>query len=274
MCIRDRLGGARTDLTGLTSAEARALFLVAGPASTATPEVKAALRKLVRALPETFRSAAEAASTAILSDPTAWGRPGTARPTPTHLDELQRAVIEGERLELGYVARDRTATTRVVHPLGLASKAGTWYLVADTDAGLRTFRVDRVQSVVATGEPAVRPKDFDLAAAWQLVNDRVSERYAQVVATGWAVPWAVYAMRRQLGDRLRIGPSGADGRVQIELSGPHEHALASELAGLAGAVEILEPAMLRAALRDIGHALATTYADADAVREPEAVATS
>src|ERR1700722_17358132 len=45
------IGGARTDLSGLTAAEARALFLVAGPGA-ATPDVKAALRKLVRALPE------------------------------------------------------------------------------------------------------------------------------------------------------------------------------------------------------------------------------
>ena len=42
------LGGARTDLSGLNAAEARALFLVAGP-SPASPELKAALRKLVRA---------------------------------------------------------------------------------------------------------------------------------------------------------------------------------------------------------------------------------
>ena len=47
-------GGGRTDLSGLSAAEARALFLVAGPASTATPELRAALRKLVRALPEWF----------------------------------------------------------------------------------------------------------------------------------------------------------------------------------------------------------------------------
>src|SRR6476469_10950632 len=39
------LGGGRTDLSGLTAAEARALFLVAGPAS-APPEVRTALRKL------------------------------------------------------------------------------------------------------------------------------------------------------------------------------------------------------------------------------------
>src|SRR6266403_2214937 len=36
------LGGARTDLSGLNAAEARALFLVAGP-SPASPELKAAL---------------------------------------------------------------------------------------------------------------------------------------------------------------------------------------------------------------------------------------
>src|SRR4051794_41945380 len=57
-------GGGRTDLSGLTAAEARALFLVAGPSSAATPEVKAALRKLVRALPEPLRDAAEAAAAA------------------------------------------------------------------------------------------------------------------------------------------------------------------------------------------------------------------
>src|SRR6266446_8920577 len=36
-------GGGRTDLSGLTAGEARALFLVAGPSSAAaTPQVKAA----------------------------------------------------------------------------------------------------------------------------------------------------------------------------------------------------------------------------------------
>src|SRR4029079_6846267 len=82
------LGGARTDLSGLNAAEARALFLVAGPSSTATPDLKAALRKLVRALPETFRSEAEAASTAVIIDNSSWGRRENPRPTPPYLDDL------------------------------------------------------------------------------------------------------------------------------------------------------------------------------------------
>src|ERR1700736_2877183 len=74
------VGGARTDLSGLTAAEARALFLVAGPSSAATPVVKAALRKLVRALPESFRAEAQAAATAVVVDPASWGRTSPGPP--------------------------------------------------------------------------------------------------------------------------------------------------------------------------------------------------
>src|SRR4029079_18567125 len=54
-------GDGRTDLSGLTSAEAQALFVLAGPRAT-TPQLRAALRKLVRGLREAFRAhtAAEA----------------------------------------------------------------------------------------------------------------------------------------------------------------------------------------------------------------------
>ena len=43
-------------------------------------------------------------------------------------------MIEGQQLVLGYVARDQASSTRVVHPLGLATKGTAWYLVADTEA--------------------------------------------------------------------------------------------------------------------------------------------
>src|SRR5438445_513006 len=171
-------GGGRTDLSGLTAGEARALFLLAGPSPsvTATPQVKAALRKLVRALPEPLRSGAEAASAAVVVDPRGWGDRAHPRPAPPLLDAVQRAVVEGEQVTLGYVARNREPSTRVVHPLGLAAKGSTWYLVADTDAGLRTFRIDRMRSVDGTGEPVIRPDGFDLGQAWQLIADEIEQR--------------------------------------------------------------------------------------------------
>lgn len=253
-------GGGRTDLSGLNASEARALFLVAGPSSTATPEVKAALRKLVRALPESFRTAAEAASTAVVVDPAGWDRPGEPRrPPPAHLDATQRAVVEGEQVTLGYVARDRTPSSRVVHPLGLAAKGSTWYLVAGTDAGLRTFRVDRITSVEPTGEAVVRPEGFDLAEAWRLISDEVDQRRAPVQARAWAQPQVARWCRMAMGTRVRIGPAGPDGRVEVELRGHSTHSLAAEIAGFGAGLEVLDPPELRSHLAGTGAELTALY---------------
>jgi len=253
-------GGGRTDLSGLTAAEARALFLVAGPSSAATPEVKAALRKLMRALPEGFRSEAEAASTAIVVDPQGWGRDPVHR-SPAHLDAVQRAVIEGEQLTLGYVARDRAITTRVVHPLGLAAKGSAWYLVADTVSGLRTFRVDRISSVESTGLRVVRPDGFNLAEAWRLITETVDQRRTPLLARAVAAADAVWLCRAVFGTRVNIGPRDADGRVALEIRASSAQALAGEIAGLATMVEVLDPPEVRAHLALIGTGLAHLYGD-------------
>jgi predicted DNA-binding transcriptional regulator YafY len=251
-------GGGRTDLSGLTAAEAQALFLVAGPAS-ATPEVKAALRKLVRALPEPLRTKAQAASSAVLVDPSGWDGPTAVRRTPPHLDAVQRAVIEGEQLVLGYTARDLASTSRTVHPLGLAAKGSAWYLVADTEAGLRTFRVDRITSVASNGLPVARPPDFDLAEAWRLITDEIDQRRTPLRARVMAAPHVVGWCRMSVGSRVRIGPAGPDGRVELEVRGHNARSLAAELAGFGGALDVIEPDELRQQLATIGAELVERY---------------
>jgi predicted DNA-binding transcriptional regulator YafY len=251
-------GGGRTDLSGLNAAEARALFLVAGPASSATPELRAALRKLVRALPESFRTAAEAATTSVLVDPLGWDQQAPRR-TPVHLDAVQQAVVNGEQIVLGYVARDRAATTRVVHPLGLAAKGAVWYLVGDTEAGLRTFRVDRVTSVEPNGHPVSRPDGFDLHDAWRLITEEVESRRTPINATALVTPDSVPMLRWILGTRVRIGPAGDDGRIAVELRGHNVRSLAGEIAGFGSSVEVIDPPAVRDLLRAIGAQLADTY---------------
>ena len=129
-------------------------------------------------------------------------------------------------MTLGYVAGEGAPSTRVVHPLGLATKGPRWYLVADTDTGMRTFRVDRVTSVEPTGEPVVRPDGFDLAESWRLIADEVDQLWAAVRARGTAAPGSVSLLRGILGNRLRIGPTREDGRVEVEIGGPSLRALA------------------------------------------------
>jgi predicted DNA-binding transcriptional regulator YafY len=252
-------GGGRTDLSGLTASEARALFLVAGPSPMATPQVKAALRKLVRALPEPLRSGAEAATTSVVVDPTGWDGFSRPRPVPPLLDAVQKAVVEGERCTLGYVARTQEPSTRVVHPLGLAAKGTTWYMIADTDAGLRTFRVDRMTSVEPTGEAVVRPDGFELEEAWRLITDEVEQRRTPFHARALASPETVPVCRWVLGNRVKIGPTGPDGRVEVELRGHNIHSIAGEIAGIGGGLEVIEPVELRARIAEIGADLVALY---------------
>lgn len=251
-------GGGRTDLSGLTADETRALFMLASPQAV-SPEVKAALRKLVRALPEPFRPVAERASNALVVDAAGWGGVAAERRSPVFLEALQRAVVDGQQVVLGYVARDQQVTSRTVHPLGLAAKGAHWYLVAATDAGQRTFRVDRVQSVEPTGQPVQRPDDFDLTSAWRTITDEVDRMRAPVEAWGTATPAAIGILRFTVGTRLHIGPPGADGRVQVAVRGNSEQALAGELAGFGAMFEVLGPPEVRAELARVGEELRRLY---------------
>ena len=253
------VGGARTDLSGLTAGEARALFLVAGPASATTPAVKAALRKLVRALPEPFRVQAEAAASSLLLDPERWGSRQIEHRPPRFLDELQDAVIRGVQVRLGYVGRAGTETERTVHPLGIVAKGPSWYLVGHTEAGRRTFRIDRVSSVDPTDDAVHRPDDFDLARSWREIADEVDRRRTPLEIQAVCVPHGLGKLRMVLSDRLEVGGSTTDGRIEVVIRGHSEYALAGELAGLVEWLEVTGPPGVRDHLAAIGHALAERY---------------
>jgi predicted DNA-binding transcriptional regulator YafY len=256
------LGGARTDLSGLTADEARTLFMVAGPAAAATPELKGALRKLVRALPEPFRAPAETAAASVVIDPGAWGQTRQTR-TPPHLPALQAAVASGVQVRLGYGDRAGNTSVRVVSPLGLAMKGTIWYLVGGTDAGLRTFRVWRVTSVEQTGDPVERPPDFDLEAEWRRIVANVDELRTPYRVEARADADIVQLLRWVLDRQLRIEDEtpGDDGRVAVSVGGQHLAMLTAQLAGFGARLEVTGPPEARDELARIGREIVDCYED-------------
>ncbi|MEV7615712.1 transcriptional regulator [Streptomyces sp. NPDC089799] len=267
------VGGARTDLTGLTEPEIRALFLVTGPWSD-SPELRTALRKLVRALPAPLRSGAEAASRVRAGDSRDWSGadtgavpdaagPAPAGPAPAAAEALERAVVDGVGVRLGYAGPGRPVRVRTVHPLGLVTKAGARYLVARVAEGpagpeLRMYRLDRVTSAEPTGEPVDRPEGFDLAAAWRELAGRMEERLAAATVRVRADPDAEGLLRRLFGNRLRIAATGPDG-LSAEVDGPSPEVVAARLAGLGARVEVLAPPSARAHLAGLAAELTALY---------------
>lgn len=251
------IGGATTDLSGLTATEARTLFLLAGPASTVAPEAKSALRKLVQALPETFRTDAEKAAGAVVLDPARWG--GRVATTPPHLETLQGAVIDGVQVILDYSDRTRAVTTRRVHPLGLVEKGSVWYFVGDTDSGLRTFRLNRIRKVTVTDDPLVRPDGFDLATTWKDVVAQIEEIRTVVRARVRVPLTSLPGLRGQFGSGVTVLEERDDGRVDVEIGAASAGMIAQQLAGWGHHLEVVEPDEVRHHLARIGAELTTHY---------------
>lgn len=251
------VGGARTDLSGLTATEAQALFLLVGPAAAVAPEAKAALRKLVRALPDTFRADAEAAADAVVIDPAAWG----AR-TPERSElvtALQQAVVRRRRVRFTYAGRGRQPASRTVDPWGLVDKDDVWYLIAGTERGQRTFRVDRIADAAVTDEEFERPTDFDLAAAWERVVDEMEERRSLVVATVLVAARFVFVLQDQYGRHCEVLDTLPDGRVRVRLAAPTPLMIAQPLAGWGAMIDVEDSPEVRAELARLGAELVARY---------------
>ncbi|MCT9080068.1 helix-turn-helix transcriptional regulator [Streptomyces fulvoviolaceus] len=172
------LAGFRTDVTGLTADESRALFIVAAQGAHAALGLDAALgsalRKVMAALPAPQRPAAEVASRRILVDATRWkGGPQKA----VDLEVLQGAVFADRRLRLRYRHSDAKETrTCTVDPYGLVAKAGVWYLVADRRGRPQLFRADRMRSATVLEEAVRRRPGLELADVWEELRRQVEER--------------------------------------------------------------------------------------------------
>ena len=238
----------RTDLNGLSGAEAQTLFL-ANPAHLLTDlgwrqTAETALIKLLAALPSTQRRDAEFVRQRIHIDVTGWrGSSEDVSILPT----LQEAIWQERKLALTYRRGDGTTVERQVDPLGLVAKGSVWYLVAAVEAELRTYRVSRVQAAEVTTEPFVRPQAFDLAAYWE-------ESKAQFIADLPRYP-ATLRVDPDILPRLRfsgrfariqqIDPSEADGWQRVVMQFDTMDEASGYVVGFGPNIEVIEPLELR-----------------------------
>jgi predicted DNA-binding transcriptional regulator YafY len=256
----------RSELTGLTEEEGRALFTFAGPQLVADlglgPRLEASLRKLMATLPESQHPGALRARQRVLVDAAGWMRP--AEPVP-HLGAIQEASWFERRLRLRYRGGD-SESERVVDPYGLVAKAGVWYLVAGTEAGQRIFRVSRVESAEVLEEGFQRPKGFDLAAAWADSLEQFEAGAPSFKTTVRVAPEALAMLLRVLAvrvtepiERVDAGQGGADGWRRLRLSFPGVGAARSALLQFGELVEVIDPEELRREIVEHARALLALY---------------
>ena len=259
------LDGYRTNLTGLTEDEVRALFMLSIPVALAElgvgQELKAALLKLSAALPASRRHDEAWVRQRIHLDWSWWFQ--AEEPVP-HLQTMQRAVWEDRRLCLTYRQQAGPSIEqfeRVVDPYGLVAKAGVWYLVCAGDGRIRVYRVSRVLSARLTAEHFQRPADFDLAAYWSAHCAEYERNRPLYPVTVRVSPALASELSRHFGDEIaEAGPPDAEGWITLTLPFETLGDARQRILGFGGAMEVLEPRALRESVLDFATQIVALYA--------------
>lgn len=258
--------GWTTQLTGMTSDEAHALWLAGlpGPATAlGLGEAAASARlKLMASVPAPWRDHAAVVAQRLHIDPLDWYR---SADTPAFLREAAQAVWSGKRLRVDY-ASWRGASQRDLEPLGLVLKAGAWYLAA-REAGqseVRTYRLASVRSLSVLASGFRRPRGFDLARYWQASLARFEAGLRPLEALVRVSPrgmgWLEHA-RSRFTETAAAPPRGAPPgwRCVVWPLESVEHG-ARQLLGYGAEVEVLEPAVLRAEVARLAAAIHARHA--------------
>jgi predicted DNA-binding transcriptional regulator YafY len=264
------LAGYRTRLTGMTGDEADALFLAGVPGAAADLGLGGVLAatqlKLLAALPPELRERAARIRDTFYLDAPGWLRENDA---PPFLATIAEAAWTQRRVDVRYERANRAVVDRVLEPLGLVLKAGTWYVVAvpaeDDGRGPRTYRVSRVHAAAVRDDSFDRPESFDLEAFWADYQRGYEKRVYSEVAlvrlspAGRELLFLVgpIAARRA---RTEMTAPDAEGwvttRVPIESIRHGHHALLQ----LGEQVEVVEPVELRRLIAQTSRELAARYA--------------
>ncbi|MEW9532319.1 helix-turn-helix transcriptional regulator [Microbispora sp. NPDC049125] len=258
------MDGYRTRLTGLSRAEAEALFLAGldGPAGQlGLADVAASARlKLIAALPPGLRDAATRTGRRFHLDVPGWF--ATTDPPPM-LAALAGAAWEDRTVRLRY--RRREEVVRTVEPYGLVLKAGVWYLVGRVHGDYRTYRVDRVVAADPDGATFTRDEAFDLPAFWaetaagfveSLLTESVSVRLSPTGLRALRFVAEPPAVRRA-GEAA--GGSDGDGWVVTRLPVESLEVAFGQMLRLGPEVEVLGPPSLRARMAEAAGRLAGMY---------------
>jgi predicted DNA-binding transcriptional regulator YafY len=241
-------GGYRTKLTGLTAAEAEALFVAPAPAAELGlgGVLTNARLKVLSALPAELQERATRAERYFHLDTRGWFR---AEDTVPHLPTIASATWQGRRLSTRY-REGRRVVQRTLDPLGLVLKGGAWYLVARRSVGMRVYRVSRFASARLRADGFERPEGFELAAYWDEWSRTFEASLPRVEVKVRASELALRFLPRDL--------QGGDGIFVVGFQSLDD--AYRELLKFGPDAEVLEPMELRDRIAATAREVASMYA--------------
>ena len=236
----------RTSLTGLNQFEVQSLMIMNNNHALREVGLGVAadqlLMKMLAALPNAQRSTADHIRQRLLIDPTWWWHDPAM---PPFWDDLQKAVYEDRIIEATYEKYNGETTEKVLAPYSLICKSSLWYVLAERENELRTYRVNRFHSIHILDRPFSRRVDFDLSEYWQSHLKSFEEEFSDHNYIFRIHPDLIATLKSLFPGRWKMTGQGDErGWLTISLNLDSDLMAKMLVFGLAGSVEILEPAGL------------------------------
>ncbi len=207
----------------------------------AAPAVASAQAKLERVMPANLKRRVRAVDETVALD---LSRPTAPRDNGA-LVALSAAAQAQRRVRMRYRASENDESERDFDPYGLAYRGGRWYVVGFCQLrnGLRSFRLDRIESVQPLDMSFTRPPGFDALGHLTFSVATLPRTFAVEVLLHTDLERA----RRQVFPAFGVLEQSADG---VLLRGQTDDLdwYARELARLPFAFDVQRPAALRDAL--------------------------
>jgi predicted DNA-binding transcriptional regulator YafY len=222
--------------------------------------VAAAELKLLAALPADWQAEATRMSSGFHLDPKGWFSSG---PRPEFLQAIAEAVWSETRITIKYDSWTQISE-RTVEPLGLVLKGGVWYLVAQRETGLRTYRMSQILALTPTDERFQRPADFDLPRHWRQSTASFEREIYVGVARVRATRTGISRLKdisQRCKDEIEAQTPvfDDDGWAELDVPIEEERWASREMTRAGAEVQVLAPEGLRLRMIEIATKLAKSY---------------
>ncbi|MCE1253563.1 MAG: WYL domain-containing protein [Anaerolineae bacterium] len=240
----------RTTLTGLNTLEVQSLFVANNNEALRDVGLGDAgerlFLKLLAALPSTHLSTADHIRQRLMIDPTWWWHEDSISP---FWEEIQQAVYEDRMIKAQYENSDGKITERTLAPYSLICKSSVWYLLAERDGELRTYRVNRFHSMQLLDGSFTRRPDFDLPTYWRAHTQNLENFSSGYHCTLRVHPDRISFIKTLMPGRWEMQTDAEDrGWKTIALSMDSDVQAKMLVFGLSGLVEIVAPGELKEAV--------------------------
>ena len=240
----------RTTLTGLNTLEVQSLFVSSNHEALRDVGLGDAgerlLLKLLAALPNAQHSTADHIRQRLMIDPTWWWRETSISP---FWEEIQRAVYEDRMIKAQYENYDGHIAERTLAPYSLICKSSVWYLLAERDGELHTYRVNRFHSMQLLDRSFTRRPDFDLPTYWRTRAQSIQNLPSEYSCVLRIHPERISVIKWLMPGRWELMDDANDtGWMTISLKMDSELLAKMLVFGLVGFVEVVEPTDLKDAV--------------------------